>query len=889
LHVKAMPSDSLVLSAILVTAAGSVRSATDHVCRDRPFGPGVRCRQRDDDEVHVDLDEVPVDVDRVRVVLDAGGTPLGQFTAPTMRVAEEFGDLVAYYPVAGLDGERAVVAVEFYRWEGGWRLRAVGQGYVGGLPELATSHGFTLPVPDIDAADIDHWVLDPRNLLSTAPESVLLTVGRVSSPQARAAVNGYRHALPRLRACLDRERPAYLQLAARCLGAPELADAVTASGLPLAFVTDWASWIPRVARRTLPGSLDDVRSVAVGQYPFGAVIAAVADPDGDPAVRLWNGITGEGIWVTSILYSMPRNAGPPNAVTFAMVYDHLDIVTGGNGGKVAAWDPFTGRILGHYTGLTGDVLAVAAGRMVARDVIAAGKEGDARWANAARRPDDDRAVIAAATADGTIRIWDAAMKAKIGGPLTGPAGPLRSLAFGRVDGRTVVVSGGADGTVWRWDAATGEPIGSPLAGHTGQVTAVAWGTTDDRSLIVSGGADRTVRTCDAATGEPIGPPLTAHTAEVRFVGCGHVDGRAVIVSGDAGGTVWTRDAATGRPAGRALRLKPVTAGTFAEIDGVPTIVTATRRVVCWDLTAGDPPEPVAPVHSGQVMAVAIADIDGRTVVATGDADAAIRLWDATTGEVIGRPLTGHTGRIAWMAFAPTPAAASAAGEAARLVTVGSDQTSRQWNITTGTQIGDPGEGWRGTRAFGDVDGRPAWAMSRDDHSVSVVDSATGKPIHDGLVRTKRVHSIAFGRVGERTMIATGSCDGTVRRWDAATGTPIGDPLVAHTDCVRSMAFGSLKGRNGAFPVLVTASKDHTIRLLDPQTGSAPGTEDAFDGHGTTMPDRIDLGAPIHAVACHVDVENPGPLRIIAGTGSGVVSLRLPPPDDPPSAPRDRSA
>ncbi|MHC8561333.1 TerD family protein [Streptomyces albidoflavus] len=45
------------------------------------------------------------------------------------------------FAVTGLAEETAVVAVELYRRNGAWKIRAVGQGYQGGVPALLTDRG----------------------------------------------------------------------------------------------------------------------------------------------------------------------------------------------------------------------------------------------------------------------------------------------------------------------------------------------------------------------------------------------------------------------------------------------------------------------------------------------------------------------------------------------------------------------------------------------------------------------------------------------------------------------------------------------------------------------------------------------------------------------------
>jgi WD40 repeat protein len=81
-----------------------------------------------------------------------------------------------------------------------------------------------------------------------------------------------------------------------------------------------------------------------------------------------------------------------------------------------------------------------------------------------------------------------------------------------------------------------------------------------------------------------------------------------------------------------------------ELDGRPVAVTGgdddTVRV--WDLTTGDPIGSPLTGHTDAVEAVAVTRLDGRPVAVTGSSDRTARLWDLTTGTALGRPLAGFT-------------------------------------------------------------------------------------------------------------------------------------------------------------------------------------------------------------------------------------------------------
>jgi len=95
--------------------------------------------------IAVDLDAVPERAHRVHVLLalpaGVGAVRFGASAAPFVAVAGADGTDLVSFTLTGLDTESAVVALELYRRQGAWKVRAVGQGYAGGLAELLADQG----------------------------------------------------------------------------------------------------------------------------------------------------------------------------------------------------------------------------------------------------------------------------------------------------------------------------------------------------------------------------------------------------------------------------------------------------------------------------------------------------------------------------------------------------------------------------------------------------------------------------------------------------------------------------------------------------------------------------------------------------------------------------
>lgn len=137
------------LSALLVTDSGKVRSDADFVFFNQPSGPGVRLQPGPTGQpatLSVSLSAIPADIAQIRAVitLDDANTTFGQSAAPTAQVSDSSGNLLYEYRIDGLDAESIVIALEIYRRQESWKVRAVGQGYAGGFAALVTDHGVSV-------------------------------------------------------------------------------------------------------------------------------------------------------------------------------------------------------------------------------------------------------------------------------------------------------------------------------------------------------------------------------------------------------------------------------------------------------------------------------------------------------------------------------------------------------------------------------------------------------------------------------------------------------------------------------------------------------------------------------------------------------------------------
>ncbi|MCO6703635.1 TerD family protein [Streptomyces sp. CHA1] len=137
---------ALALGAVLVGEAGHALGGAEGITLPgAPPLPGLAAPgpPAPTQRLAVDLGALPAAATRVDLFLALPDEParFGSLAAPRVLLLGPGGERAAVFAVTGLAEETAVVAVELYRRNGAWKIRAVGQGYQGGVPALLTDRG----------------------------------------------------------------------------------------------------------------------------------------------------------------------------------------------------------------------------------------------------------------------------------------------------------------------------------------------------------------------------------------------------------------------------------------------------------------------------------------------------------------------------------------------------------------------------------------------------------------------------------------------------------------------------------------------------------------------------------------------------------------------------
>lgn len=188
-----------------------------------------------------------------------------------------------------------------------------------------------------------------------------------------------------------------------------------------------------------------------------------------------------------------------------------------------------------------------------------------------------------------------------------------------------IASASADATIKIWEASTGN-LAHELKGHLAGISTVSW--SPDSLTIASGSDDKTIRLWDVTTGKPYPKPWKGHhnyVYSIAFSPKGNV-----LVSGSFDEAVFLWDVR----AGRQMRSLPAHSDPVA---GVDCIRDGTLVVSCagdgliriWDTASGQCLRTIVHEDNAGVVSVKFSP-NGKHVLAW-TLDGCIRLWDYVTG------------------------------------------------------------------------------------------------------------------------------------------------------------------------------------------------------------------------------------------------------------------
>lgn len=395
------------------------------------------------------------------------------------------------------------------------------------------------------------------------------------------------------------------------------------------------------------GHLDRVKSIAFS--PDGNYIASASFYGFHNTARLWNVQTGKRIPIKNthpkgVNLVVPSLDGPTFATVESdnaahlwdsktrnpkitltghtkqvscVVYspDNKTIATGSYDGTIRLWDATTGT---HQT-----TLAAAVGGVI----------------SLAYSPDGN--TIVCGGGNGTVQLWDT-QTLKLKSTLTGHTERVKSVAYAP-DGNTIA-TGSSDGTVRLWDTTTGKAKAT-LTGYM-RINAAAY--SPDSQTIVTGNQNGMVHFWDVSTGK-LKTTFTGDKDGIIFNITYSPDGKTVAVVSSYNDRVLLRDAKTGKHKATLehfglidtifllLQNREYDIGPIAYSPDGNTIVTGgdyytieKGTVYLWDARTGIRKRVIFK-GPGAVRTV-IFSKDGKKIIATGDWNNKVRVWDARTGK-----------------------------------------------------------------------------------------------------------------------------------------------------------------------------------------------------------------------------------------------------------------
>ncbi|WP_069470017.1 NACHT and WD repeat domain-containing protein [Candidatus Marithrix sp. Canyon 246] len=274
----------------------------------------------------------------------------------------------------------------------------------------------------------------------------------------------------------------------------------------------------------------------------------------------------------------------------------------------------------------------------------------------------DNNLLASASKDGTVRIWNLNTNTEIG-RLTQHRGDVLSVAFSP-NGK-MIATGGEDSTIILWDAATFKSIGSSLKNHDFKVWSVAF--SPNGKYLASGSYDTNIIIWNVETMVELGR-FEQHKKTVYSLAFSPDSKKLVSASFDKTLRLW--DIENLQPIGKPMREHSnlVNGVAFSPDGKIFASASDDKTIILWDAETRKPIGKPITWHKSWIRAVTFSP-DGKTL-ASASYDKTVRFLDVKTRLPAAKPLIGRSAALS-VAFSPDN----------NKIAVGSkDNKVRVWNI-----------------------------------------------------------------------------------------------------------------------------------------------------------------------------------------------------------------
>lgn len=202
--------DDVDASAFLVTDQGKVRSDADFIFYNQPQSADGSIKFATSgakNSFTINTAAIPCDVTKIAMALTIhGDATFSEATSVSLKIA----DTVLFSPDVSFMKERALIIAELYKRNNAWKIRALGQGFNGGLGPLAKSFGV-----DIESGSSQKKTTQPQEQAPPKP-SPTINLSKISLEK-----KGDSHTISLKKEDINKEIKINLNWTANPAGAPK--------------------------------------------------------------------------------------------------------------------------------------------------------------------------------------------------------------------------------------------------------------------------------------------------------------------------------------------------------------------------------------------------------------------------------------------------------------------------------------------------------------------------------------------------------------------------------------------------------------------------------------------------------------------------------------------